>query len=364
VWAFRIVSDDRNSERGTAARPERPRASATSELAHRVQELTRATSDLKNFLEATQIATLFLDNDLKVMNFTPAVTEIFHLVETDAGRPIAHIKSRIPFDQLQDDVRRVLRTLEKVERPLDNPATGARYIVRILPYRSVDNFIAGVVVAFIDVTPLTRAEERQRMLLAELQHRVRNTLAVVRSIARRTGETSETVEEYAMHLDGRLNAFARTQAYVTRNPDAGVDLESLIAEELVSYQAHEGEQVRIGGPPVRLCPKPAATFALTVHELATNAVKYGALSSDDGRIAVTWTIDGRNSGRHLKFTWQESGVAVDGAAPRRRGFGTELLEKTLAYEIGAKTNLVFDPGGVRCTIDVSLNDRIAMRELQ
>src|SRR3712207_697801 len=110
-----------------------------SELAHRVQELTRATSDLKNFLESTQIATLFLDNDLKVMNFTPAVTEIFHLLETDVGRPIAHIKSRIPFEELQEDVRRVLRTLEKVERHLDNPATGERYIVRLLPYRSVDN---------------------------------------------------------------------------------------------------------------------------------------------------------------------------------------------------------------------------------
>src|SRR3712207_9087536 len=112
------------------------------------------------------------------------------------------------------------------------------------------------------------------MLLAELQHRVRNTLAVVRSIARRTGETSDTVEDYAMHLDGRLNAFARTQAMVTRNPSAGVDLETLVAEELNSYHAREGGQLRISGPPLRLCTKAAETFSLAVHELATNAVKY------------------------------------------------------------------------------------------
>ncbi|MHC2256099.1 two-component system CheB/CheR fusion protein [Bradyrhizobium embrapense] len=125
------------------------------ELAHRVQELTRATSDLKNFLESTQIATVFLDNELKVMNFTPAITQLLHLVETDVGRPIAHIKARIPIEELYDDVRRVLRTLASVERELTAPDTGTRYIVRILPYRSIDNFIAGVVITFIDVTAIT-----------------------------------------------------------------------------------------------------------------------------------------------------------------------------------------------------------------
>jgi two-component system CheB/CheR fusion protein len=325
-----------------------------------VQDLTRATSDLKNFLESTQIATLFLDNDLRVMNFTPAVTEIFHLVETDAGRPIVHIKSRIAFEELHDDIRRVMRTLGSVEREMSNPTTGTRYIVRILPYRSVDNFIAGVVLTFVDVTPITRAEERQKLLLAELQHRVRNTLAVVRSIARRTAETSDTVEDYAMHLDGRLNAFARTQAFVTRNPAAGVDLETLVAEELVSYHAHEGEQVSIAGPPVRLSAKAAETFALAVHELATNAVKYGALSTENGRIAVEWSVDGKGPDPNLTFTWTESGLVLDGTAPRRRGFGTELLERTLAYELGAETKLSYDRDGLHCTIDIPLTDRIAM----
>src|SRR3712207_5418388 len=124
------------------------------------------------------------------------------------------------------------------------------------------------------------------MLLAELQHRVRNTLAVVRSIARRTGETSTTVEDYAMHLDGRLNAFARTQALVTRDPEAGVDLEYLVADELLAYHAKEADQVRISGPPIRLQPKAAETLGLAVHELATNAVKHGALRARQGRVEV------------------------------------------------------------------------------
>src|SRR4051794_37085872 len=115
------------------------------ELAHRVHELTRASSDLKNFIESTQIATMFLDNDMRVMNFTPAMNQVLHLVQTDIGRPISHIKSRIPIETLFEDARRVLRTLAPAEREIADPESDTRYMVRTLPYRSVENFIGGVV---------------------------------------------------------------------------------------------------------------------------------------------------------------------------------------------------------------------------
>ncbi|SDI17194.1 Two-component sensor histidine kinase, contains HisKA and HATPase domains [Bradyrhizobium sp. Rc2d] len=326
------------------------------ELAHRVQELTRATSDLKNFLESTQIATIFLDNDLRVMNFTPAITQVLHLVETDTGRPITHIKARIPIEELYDDIRRVLRTLASVERELSAPDSGTRYIVRILPYRSIDNFIAGVVITFIDVTAITRAEERQRLLLAELQHRVRNTLGVVRSIARRSAETSTTVEEYASHLDGRLNAYARTQALVTRDPEGGVDLEYLVVEELLAYNAREGEQMRVSGPKVRFQPKAAETFALALHELATNALKYGALSQSTGRIEITWRLDESTEPAELVFEWRERG-GPPVKPPARKAFGIEILERTLAFEFKGQTTLTFSPAGLQCTITIPLSKR-------
>lgn len=326
------------------------------ELAHRVQELTRATSDLKNFLESTQIATVFLDNDLRVMNFTPAITQVLHLVETDAGRPIAHIKARIPIEELYDDVRRVLRTLASYERELTAPDSGTRYIVRILPYRSTDNFIAGVVMTFIDVTAITRAEERQRLLLAELQHRVRNTLGVVRSIARRSAESSSTVDEYAAHLDGRLNAFARTQALVTRDPEGGVDLEYLLVEEVLAYNAREGDQLRVSGPTVRFQPKSAETFALAIHELATNALKYGALSQSSGRIDASWRIDESADPPQLVFEWHERG-GPKVTPPLRKGFGTELLERTLAFEFKGQTIMAYNSHGLDCTITMPLSRR-------
>ncbi|MDP4023544.1 CheR family methyltransferase [Methylobacterium sp. NEAU 140] len=132
------------------------------ELGHRVRELSRANSDLKNLMESTQIATLFLDNELRVANFTPAAVGLFHLVEPDVGRPIGHIKARVAYDELQDDVRRVLRTLATVDREIGDPETGARFMVRVLPYRSTDNYIAGAVVTFVDVTELRRGEARLR----------------------------------------------------------------------------------------------------------------------------------------------------------------------------------------------------------
>ncbi|ACL58661.1 CheR family methyltransferase [Methylobacterium nodulans] len=337
------------------------------ELAHRVNELTRATSDLKNFLESTQIATVFLDNELRVTNATPAVAEVFHLVDSDIGRPITHIKPRIAYDELQDDVRRVLRTLSTVEREIANPATGARYMVRVLPYRSVDNFIAGVVVTFVDITARQRAEEALResegqakLLLAELQHRVRNTLAVLRSIVRRTAATSDTVEVFAAHLEGRIDAFARVQAAVTRDPAAGIDLEQLVSHELLAHVAHEGDQVRsIAGPSLRLRPKAAETLALAIHELATNAVKHGALSAPNGRIAVAWRInEGATPEPMLVLDWSETGVALSGEPPAHRGFGTELIERMLAYELGGNAALTFRPEGLHCRIAVPANDRV------
>ena len=329
------------------------------ELAHRVQELTRATSDLKNLLESTQIATVFLDNELKVMNFTPAVTQVLHLVETDVGRPIQHIKARIPIEDLYEDVRQVLRTLGSVEREITAEDTGRRYIVRILPYRSIENYIAGGVITFIDITAMARAEERQKMLLAELQHRVRNTLVVIRSIVRRSAASSDSVEDCAARIDGRLSAFARTQAMVTRDPAAGIDLENLVAQELLVYKAEEGKHAVVSGPKVRLQPRAAETFGLAIHELATNAFKYGALSQPNGRVEVRWWVTRDNSTPRLTFDWLERGGPPIEQQPSRRGFGTELLERTLAYEMKAETTVRFAQSGLHCTIELPLPPLIA-----
>jgi two-component system CheB/CheR fusion protein len=211
-----------------------------------------------------------------------------------------------------------------------------------------------------DITDRVHSEEYQRLLLAELQHRVRNTLSVVRSIARRTAASNDNIDEYTAHFDGRLNAFARTQAAVTRDPAGGVDLGALVAEELIAHGAREDGQVRIGGPKLRLQPKAAETIGLAIHELATNAVKYGALATPAGHVDVRWTIRTQAGDRRLHLDWTENTGGRTITRPRRRGFGLDMLERTLGYDLGAEVGVDFARAGLKCTIELPLDERIAV----
>lgn len=145
-----------------------------AELTARVEELSRANSDIANLLESTQIATVFLDRELTVKSFTPAAKDLFRLVESDTGRPIGHVRARFSADTLQEDAERVLRTLATVERQVESTYDGARYVMRVLPYRTVDNVIGGVVVTFVDVTAITEAEARISQLTHDLRERLDN----------------------------------------------------------------------------------------------------------------------------------------------------------------------------------------------
>lgn len=206
-----------------------------------------------------------------------------------------------------------------------------------------------------DITALKRAEDHQRMLLAELQHRVRNTLSIVRSIASRTAENSTDVEEMLAHFQGRLDAFSRVQAALTRSPNATVDLGSLIEDELIAHAARDGGQVAIKGPRIRLEPKTAERLSLAFHELATNAVKHGALCSDEGRIRIRWKTQPNGSGDELLLDWKESGVELQNGEMRREGFGMELLLRSLPYDLQAKTRVELASTGLQFELQMPLS---------
>lgn len=217
------------------------------------------------------------------------------------------------------------------------------------PVRHEAGEVFGVLLILIETTDRVRAGKARNLVVAELQHRVRNILAVIRSIVSRTAETSQTVEDLSAHLDGRLAALARTQVLLTRSPGAGVDLEGLVRDELLAQVADE-HRILIEGPEIFLPPKAAEVMTLAVHELATNATKYGALASGHGLIEIRWTIAPRGDTDWLTFEWRESGVTIAAAAPRRTGFGAVLIEQRVPYELMGAGSLTFAPGGVQCQI--------------
>lgn len=204
------------------------------------------------------------------------------------------------------------------------------------------------------------AGDRQRMLAAELQNRVTNILAEVRSIFSRSIELDGPTETAADHFRGRLDAFARTQNVLARTPDGGIDLEELVHDEMACHGAVSGGQVAIAGPAIRLRRKAAETLGLAIHELAVNAAKYGALALASGRIGVTWRVRDSAAEPRLCWKWAESGVTLIDPAPSRVGFGRDLLEHGLPYQLGANTTLEFASGGMRCTIELPLGERIAV----
>jgi two-component sensor histidine kinase len=192
----------------------------------------------------------------------------------------------------------------------------------------------------------------QRLVSADLQHRLRNNLALMRSVIRRSHETAESAEHFALHLEARVGALGRIQGASTTAGAAGVELEELVRTELIASAVPE-RRYSLQGPAVRLHTKGAELLALAAHELATNSLKFGAFAAQDGYLSVLWRVTAGQLPR-LHLSWIESGVTIASVAPRRRGFGQEVIECTLPYELGARTHLAFSPGGVRCEVEIPL----------
>jgi two-component sensor histidine kinase len=194
--------------------------------------------------------------------------------------------------------------------------------------------------------------EREAMLRGELQHRVRNALALVRSIFARTVATGGDLEDLANHFQGRLDVIARYQLSRTHEPGGTVDLDAMVRDELLSFHSSADPRVLVTGPEVRLGHETAQVMGLALHELATNSIKFGVLGSSDtrGQLRIAW----RAAGGRLHFQWEESGVAVLGAAPFHSGFGREFIEQALPYQLGAESSFVLRPGGLDCTIELPL----------
>ncbi|UTP40896.1 PAS domain S-box protein [Phenylobacterium sp. LH3H17] len=448
-----------------------------AELNNRADSLVRSNSDLTNLFDSTSIATLFLDNGSHIRRFTPAITEIFNVREGDEGRLISDFSSRLAGSALTQDIATVLRDLGSIEREAESEDGAATYLVRVKPYRDLNNVIDGVVITLIDISerktlerdqahlaaivassedaivshdlegtitswnagaekiygytasemigqpmstllddvqidewpenlarlrqgePITDidisrvtkgdrviyvslnispmrdaqgviigasavardiamrklAEERAKMLMAELDHRVKNILAVVSSVVTQTLKAGGTVETARAEIEGRIQAISRAHALLTELGGVEGSLRELVATELRPYE-HRAN-VTMSGDDVILSSNANLSMALAVHELATNSAKYGSLSTEEGHLEVTWCVRGTDAESELEVMWLETG-GPPVAPPSRRGFGTKLIELSLVRGLNAKVNREFLETGVRCEISVPLTDTI------
>jgi two-component system CheB/CheR fusion protein len=470
-----------------------------AELNARVEELSRANNDMSNLLESTQIATVFLDRTLAIKSFTPAAKDVFRLVESDAGRPVMHVRARFDCPSLQDDAERVLRTLTRIERHVSSNDNDTRYIMRMLPYRTADNVINGVVLTFTDITqisaaeaqiakltadlteriseletlldlvpvgvmitdgggrvlinnygarllgqtvnhrgltapaafrliegkkeligdeqPLERAratgkavpgwqgqlmngaghavhvmisatplladnqvvrgaiaaivditahkqaEEHQRVLLDELQHRVKNILATVGSLATRMSRTTQTMEEFHTAFLSRIGSMGRVHDLLVGSAWKGASLRSLILAAIEPYTNSAGTNVSMTGPEVILLADTAAAMGMVLNELATNASKYGSLSVAEGSVDIAWRLITGTGEQAIQLVWVEKNgppVKPDSSV----GFGTGLITRSVQYELGGSVSLVFEPSGLRCTIEFPLAQNSSSRAME
>ncbi|TGX54977.1 PAS domain S-box protein [Sphingomonas gei] len=459
------------------------------EMANKNDLLGRLNSDLKNLLESTEIASLFLDKDLRVRSYTAGVTDIFHLRDADIGRPITEIVSLLDYSDLARDVRSVLRKLAVVERQVALLTGEMTFVLRMRPYRTLDNVIDGVVLTFVDITerdaadaarhqteaylrllvdstadgiycvdrdgattlcnasflrmfgfereedvigrklhdlihhahpdgsrypigdcpidqtartgkpahrddenffradgtafpveywsrPIVRggelagavcsfvditdrrlAEEQQGLLLKEMDHRVQNLFAIIGSVVTLSARSSKTPGDLAATIQGRLGALASAHQLI-RAGTPGVDLKQrsslgeLVHAILAPYldPGSDTARVLVEGTELAAGREAVTSLALVLHELATNAAKYGALSLPDGRVRVRWVVDGAD----LVLTWEESGGPPIHGAPTRKGFGSMLANRSVTGQLRGKLAFDWNGGGliVRLTIPV------------
>ncbi|HYC68828.1 PAS domain S-box protein [Brevundimonas sp.] len=236
-----------------------------------------------------------------------------------------------------------LRGLEAVaERPDGSRLTFTPYPTLL---RDSSGAVVGAINVLVDITERKRADEAQKLLIDELNHRVKNTLATVQSIALQTQRW--TPEAFTERFEDRLIALSKAHDLLTRRHWTGVGLIELLEEELAPYRDEVPGNARLEGPDLVLTARVGLALGMVIHELATNAAKYGALASPAGRLDLSWSIDVTGDERQLNLAWIERGGAPT-ESPARQGFGHRLIERTIRRDLGGVLEQRFEPSGLEC----------------
>jgi two-component sensor histidine kinase len=345
----------------------RPSArSGLSEVAHMERVLARVSDDiasgrervererilLKTTVQAMPVGVLIVGADGSVLLANRKAQQIWCTDRVETFKDFTNVR-RLRLDgssypPAEWPIARVLRTGSPTDEEEVIHATPDGRKIRVsisaAPVHDEAGILMAAVAAFYDVTELRNAIQQQKLLLDEINHRVKNTLATVQSIATLTRTGAGSVEDYVESFQQRLFALARAYDLLTDNNWQGTDLRAIVGATLEPYRA---AQVAIEGPSVHLPPKQTLALAAALQELATNAAKYGSLSVEQGKLGVVWHYREQK----LDLTWTESG-GPSVVPPTRRGFGSRLIEEVLAREAGWTSAIRYQPSGLYCNLSV------------
>lgn len=308
------------------------------------EEMLRAATD------HASVGLVSLDLQRRYRFANPAYSKILGLPADLVGKRPADVLASIYETQLAPQLDRAYageRVLYELKLPAKGQGKLNHYSVAYEPELDANGRVCGVVIVIFDITERKRAEERQALLIRELDHRVKNVLSRMSVVIARSQEGATSVDGFLMAIEGRIHSMAKTHSRLSRNQWTGVNLRALVDDELEPYRTAHNTLVL--GDDVELEPDAAQVVSMVLHELATNAAKYGALASDGGRVEVSWTEQERDGIRSLALTWIEQGVGPV-QKPMRESYGTEVIRELVRYELGGTTELTFGPDGVRAEL--------------
>jgi PAS domain S-box-containing protein len=315
--------------------------------AFRFEELTkklrRSESELNTVISSTPFMLTRCSRDLRYRFASRAYAEMIGRRPEDIiGLPIAAVMGEQGFNTIMPHVKKVLEgNRVEYESEIQFTGAGTRFLrVVYVPERDELGQVQGWIASILDVTEHKRAEETERMLVREVEHRSNNLLAVIQAIAHRSLVGTMSLDEAKAAFLARLQALGRANIQLTESKMIGLTMGEVVRLELDPFAA----RTIVEGDEVRLSPHLVQNFALVLHELATNAVKYGALSCPSGKIEISWKVIEPAGARILKFKWQELG-GPPAAPSRRNGFGTSLLKATFP-----ESQLAYASEGLTCEI--------------
>ena len=332
------------------------------EIKEAQDELRRTTALIGLIGDSTPDMIYAKDRQSRVLYANRAAQQII-------GRPLEEILGRSDLDWAEDAAqaqaivandRAVMDSGETrdVDEAFTSPGGETRHYRSVKsPLRDSHGRIIGLVGITSDVTARRQAEDRERLLAREVDHRAKNLLAVVQSIVQLT--RAEDIAAFTRSISGRIQSLARAHSLLAASRWEGADLKQLVTEELAPFAARGGGRVSIAGPAIRLKPEAAQALALVIHELATNAAKYGALSGEAGRVEIYWAMAPGSAEGRLCIDWHERGGPEVQGAPTRRGFGSTVMQASVERQLKGKVRLDWEAQGLSCQLALPSDQIVA-----